>query len=95
MTTCPCGMPSFGYPECYWHAKAHVDWSTRPPASNGLSPKQRAFIGLFDRSRPRDGWRSADGWVRSLDPDPEVDLERTAMLRFLAAMGDMDELPSV
>jgi hypothetical protein len=67
--------------------------------SNGhgttLTEEQAAFVGIFRHRRPRDGWQPADGWVRSLDPDPDVDLERTAMLRFLAAMGGMDELPSV
>jgi hypothetical protein len=42
MTLCPCGLPSFGYRECYYHAKAHVDWSARPPASNGLSEEEGA-----------------------------------------------------
>jgi hypothetical protein len=94
MTLCPCGMPSFGYPKCYYHAKAYVDWTTRPPASNGLSREERAFVGLFD-PQPRDGWRSAGDWVRDLDPDPEVDHERSAMLAYLSAVGDMTEEPAI
>jgi hypothetical protein len=60
MTSCRCGMPSFGFDECYWHAKSHVDWTTRPPASNGLSSEQRAFVGLFDPRPNPDGWRQPD-----------------------------------
>jgi hypothetical protein len=86
-----CGREALGYPRCCWHTKAEVDWRSRPPPSNGLSDEERAWIGLY-RPRPRDGWQPADGWVRSLDPDPEIDVERTAMLHWLASMS---EEPSV
>jgi hypothetical protein len=91
MTSCRCGVQSFGFKLCYFHTKAAVDWSVHPPASNGLSREERAFVGLFP-PRPRHGWQPADGWVRSLDPDPEIDVERTTMLHWLAGM---TEEPSV
>jgi len=90
MTSCRCGVQSLGFDSCYWHTKGEVDWTTHPPTSNGLSPEARAFVGLYD-ARSLDGWRPADGWVRSLDPDPDVDLERVAMLRILVGLGDMTE----
>jgi hypothetical protein len=95
MTSCRCGLPSLGYSACYACLKKRVDWTDRPPSPDGLNEEERAFVGLF-APRPRDGWRQADDWVRRLDPEPDVDdLERTAILRFLAGLGDMREEPSV
>jgi hypothetical protein len=79
---------------CYFHLKAGVDWSQRPPAPNGLSLEERAFVGIYPRPR-RNGWHSAGEWARRLDLDPDVDLERVAMFRILVGLGGMDELPSV
>jgi len=93
-TQCRCGLQSLGLESCYWHTQAEVDWSVHPPASNGLSPEQRAFIGLSD-PRPRSDWRSADGWVNSLEPDTDIDAERVAMFRVLVALSGGDQLPSV
>lgn len=95
MSLCRCGVESLGLSACYFHLKARVDWSQRPPSPNGLSDAERAFVGIYP-SRRYDGWRGADGWVRGLDPpDPDVDLERVEMLRVLIALGGMTEEPSV
>lgn len=93
MSFCRCGLESLGLSACYFHLKARVDWSQHPPAPDGLSLEERAFVGIYPPPR-RSGWQRADGWLRGLDPDPEVDPARVAMLRWLTTLGDMtEELP--
>jgi len=87
MTVCRCGRDSLGLRFCYWCAKSRVDWSTTPPSPDGLSEVERVFVGIF-RPRRRDGWRSAGDWIAKLDPDPEIDVERTAMLHWLTGGGE-------
>jgi hypothetical protein len=91
VSLCRCGVESFGLSGCYWCLKV--------TGMNGgfgrLTEDEIVFAGLAPSPRPRDGWRSAGERARGLDPEPDVDLERTAMLHWLASLGDMDELPSV
>jgi hypothetical protein len=91
-TVCACGLQALGFSGCYACLKGRVDWTDRPPSPNGLTEQERAYVGIFP-PRPRDGWRPADGWVRDLEPDLDVDLERVTMLRYLVGLGDMTEEP--
>ena len=89
--TCPCGMPSFGFPECYYHAKSHVDWTTRPPTSNGLSLSQRSFVGLFPTPRARDGWHNPDlEPYGTEDSNDYLTPAERSLLAFLATSPDME-----
>ncbi len=60
---------------CYWHAKARVDWTARPPSPNGLSDGEREFVGFYGTPEHEPGWRSAAsllGWLERDDAEPEA-----------------------